>query len=93
MISTKVRNLIVVQCNKYGEEVQGLTSKEATLIPAANFNLCSLTERQKEGWNIHGDDRPIWLTKGSSKVMFDIMINTPRGELFCFVILLLANSC
>ena len=63
--------------------MQGLTSKEVTLIPAANFSLFSITERQKEGWNIHGDDKAIWLTKVSSKVMFDIVINTPRGALFC----------
>ena len=83
MIYTKVSNLIVVQCNKYGEKVQGLTSKEVTLITAANFSLFSPTERQKEGWKILGDDKDIWLTKGSSKVMFDIVINNPRGELFC----------
>ena len=42
-----------------------------------------LTKIQKEEWKLHGDDKSICLTKGSRKVVFDIVINTPRGALFC----------
>ena len=48
MISTKVGNFPLVQCTKYGEEVQGLTLKEMTLTPDANLIIFSLTKIQKE---------------------------------------------
>ena len=83
MISTKVGNLPVVQCNKYGEEVQGLTLKEVNLTPAKNISLFSLAKRQKRGWKLHGYDKAIWLTKRSRKVVFDIVINNQKGGLFC----------
>ena len=83
MISTKVGNFPVFQCTKYGEEVQGPTLKEMTLTPAANLIIFSLAKRQKEYWKIHGDDNSICLTKGSRKVVFDIVINNPRGVLLC----------
>ena len=64
MISTKVGNLPVLQCNKYVEEVQGITLKVLTLNPEENFSMFSLAKRQKEGWKIHGNDKAIWSTKG-----------------------------
>ena len=45
--------------------------------------MFSLTEIKKEEWKLHGYDKAIWPTKGSSKVMLDIVINTPRGSLLC----------
>ena len=47
MINTNFGNLLVVKCNKYGEEVQGITLKEVTLNPAENFSLFNLTKRHK----------------------------------------------
>ena len=83
MISAKVGNLPVVKCIKYGEEVQGITLKEVNLNPAANLSLFSITKRQKEGWKINWNDKAVWLTKGSRKVFFDMVIKNPKGGFFC----------
>ena len=61
MISAKVGNLPVVQCNKYGEEVKELTLKEVTLTQVTNFSLFSITKRNKEGWKLHINYNAIWL--------------------------------
>ena len=63
--------------------MQGLTLKEVTLTPVTIFTLFSLTKRHKEGRNIHGDEKDICLTKGYRKVVFDIVINTPKGKFLC----------
>ena len=63
MISAKVGNLPVVQCNKYGEEVQELTLKEVTLTQAAKFSLFSITNRHKEGWKLQINYNAIWIVR------------------------------
>ena len=63
--------------------MQGLTLKEVTLTPAANSSLYSITNIYKEGWKLHVNYKSIWLTKGSRKVVFYVVINTPKGVFPC----------
>ena len=43
----------------------------------------SVTNRMKDGWKLYGDDTVLGLKKGYRMVEFDIIINTPKGLLFC----------
>ena len=63
--------------------MQGLTLKEVNLNPAKSFILFSLINIQKAGWKVHGYNKTIWLTKGYSKLVFDKVINTPKGGFLC----------
>ena len=54
-----------------------------TLNPNGTYNLFSVTKRMKDGWKLYGDDTVLGLKKGSRKVDFDIVMNTPKGLLFC----------
>jgi hypothetical protein len=37
---------------------------------------------QMNGWELHGNDKKIWITKGEHTVTFDIVIPTAKGLLF-----------
>ena len=54
-----------------------------TLNPHGTYNLFSVTKRMKDGWKLYGGDTVLGLKKGFRKVEFDIVVNTPKGLLFC----------
>ena len=83
MMPTEIVNLPVTQIEKNGQEVQYLYLKYVTLNPHLTYNLFSVTKRMKYGWKLYGVDTVLGLKKGSRKVEFDIVINTPKGFLFC----------
>jgi len=72
-----------IWCDQYGNEIQDSTIKDVAHIPTSKFNLFSSSKRQLNGWLLHGDDKKIWLTKGGAKVVFDIVIRTRKGAVFC----------
>jgi hypothetical protein len=47
------------------------------------FNLFSLALMQMKGWLSHGDNKKTWLKKGKETIMFDIVVPTPKGVVFC----------
>ena len=49
----------------------------------AGYNLFSLTYRLHQGWKLGGNKDSIWISKGGQKIVFDIMIKTPKGAIFC----------
>ena len=83
MMPTEIGNLPVTQIDKNGQEVQDLELKDVTINPNGTYNLFSVTKRMKDGWKLYGDDTVLGLKKWSRKVEFDIVINTPKGLLFC----------
>ena len=83
MMPTEIGNLSVTQIDKNGQEVQELKLKDVTLNPHGTYNIFSVTKRMKDGWKLYGDDIALGLKKHSRKVEFDIVINTPKGLLFC----------
>ena len=48
-------------------------------MPSGKHNLFSVTKPQQNGWALKGDEEKMELTKGKSKVVFDIVIKTPKG--------------
>ena len=69
-------------CNKEGTELGNATLKDVAYLPTSKFNLFSVTKLQRDGWTLHGDKNQIKLTKGNSSVVFDIVINTPKGAIY-----------
>jgi hypothetical protein len=55
-------------------------------LPTGRFNLFSLTKMTLKGWILGGNDKEIWLKKGSKRLRFDIAIPTPKGILFAMYI-------
>jgi hypothetical protein len=66
-----------------GEEKGRLLLKEVTHSPQAKFNLMSIPALMKKGWVLSGTKKALILEKNKKKVVFDIIINTPKGMLFC----------
>ena len=90
--ASKIRDLVGTIFNKHGQEINKIKMKEVSVIPenhvssGIKFNMFSLTNRQKDGWVLHGNDKAIWLTKGKNKVVFDIVIHTHKGLVFAMYI-------
>ncbi len=51
-------------------------------LPEGNFNLFSLTRLQKKGWTLSGNANYIKLQKGGDSLLFNIVVNTPKGALY-----------
>jgi hypothetical protein len=77
--STEVGTLPGVLCDQYGNELERLAIENVSYLPTANFNLFSITQMTAKGWILGGNDKCIWIEKGQRKVVFDMMIPTPRG--------------
>ena len=69
-------------CDKEGHELGVATLKDVAYLPMSKFNLFSVTKLQREGWILHGHKNQIKLTKGTSSVVFDIVIDTPKGAIY-----------
>jgi hypothetical protein len=84
MKSTAVGDLPVVICDRFGREVEAAVIKDVSVIPNASFNMFSVSKAVKDGWLLTGDaDQGLVLTKGTTRVCFDIKIHTKRGVLYC----------
>ncbi len=51
-------------------------------LPEGNFNLFSVTRLQNKGWTLTGNAYYIKLEKGKKSLLFNIVINTPKGALY-----------
>ena len=51
-------------------------------LERSKYNLLSLTQFLKNGWNFHGDLNSLTMSKDNTTVTFDIKITTGRGILF-----------
>ena len=82
MIPTEIGNLPVNQIDKNRQEVQYLELKDVTLNPHGTYNLFGVKNRMKDGWKLYSDDIMLGIKKGSRKLEFDIVVNTPKGLFF-----------
>ena len=73
-------------CNKEGKPDKEVMLRDVSFMPNGRFNLFSVTRLQKDGWILGGDSKAIWLVKGESKILFDIIIPTRKGMLFAMYI-------
>jgi hypothetical protein len=51
-------------------------------LSEGNCNLFSVTRLQKKGWTLTGNVDYIKLAKGKKSLLFNIVINTPKGALY-----------
>ncbi len=51
-------------------------------LPKDNFNLFSMTRLQKKGWTLTENADYIKLEKGKKSLLFNMVINTPKGALY-----------
>ena len=70
-------------CDKNGSTLAPITLSGVTYSKDAKLNLLSLTQLMKKGWTIGSDSSGISMTKGGQVLKFDVVINTPKGVLYC----------
>ena len=83
LVATRIGNLPVMHCDRYGNEVQRTTLTNVAQVKSANFNLFSISRMLKCGWSGTLSPNNITITKGDAKIVFDIQVDTPNGRLFC----------
>eukprot|EP00957_Ditylum_brightwellii_P088831 6764775-Ditylum_brightwellii.AAC.1 len=69
-------------CAKTGGKLHPCTICTVKYCKEKRYNLFNITRHQKSRWRLHGDADSIWITKGSSKIVFDIKILTKEGMIF-----------
>jgi hypothetical protein len=71
-----------VHFDKDGAQVGEEIITDVSHLPEGNFNLFSVTRLQKKGWTLTGNADHIKLQKGKKSLLFNIVINTPKGALY-----------
>jgi hypothetical protein len=78
-----IRKLTGTICDQYGNQLNKSTMQDITLLPTGMFNLFSLSVMQRRGWLLYGDVKKIWLEKVGNKIVFNLMVPTPKGVVYC----------
>ncbi len=71
-----------VHFEKDGAQVGEVIIKDVSHLPEGNFNLFSVSRLQKKRWTLTGNADYIKLQKGEKSLLFNIVINTPKGALY-----------
>jgi hypothetical protein len=71
-----------VHYDKVGAQVGEVFITDVSHLPEGNVKLFSLTRLQKKGWTLTGNADYIKLPKGGTSLLFNIVINTPKGALY-----------
>jgi hypothetical protein len=78
-----IRKLTGTICDQYGSQLNKSTMQDVTLLPTGMFNLFSLSVMQRQGWLLYGDVKKIWLETDGNKIVFYLMVPTPKGVVYC----------
>jgi hypothetical protein len=71
-----------VHFDKDGAQVEEVLVTDVSHLPEGNFNLFSVQRLQKKGWTLTGNADYIKLQKGGKSLLFNIVINSPKGALY-----------
>jgi hypothetical protein len=71
-----------VQYAKNRNQLGEVTITDVSHLPEGDFNLFSLTRLQKKGWTCSGNVEFIKLQKGGNSLLFNIVVNAPKGALY-----------
>jgi hypothetical protein len=71
-----------VHFDKDGAQVGEVIITDVSHLPEGNLKLFNVTRLQKKGWALIGNADCIKLQKGRKSLLFNIVINTPRGSLY-----------
>ena len=70
-------------CDSKGNELLEATLNDVSLMPNNGFKLFSATKLTRTGgWKMIGESDKIELGKRQTKIIFDIVIETPKGAGF-----------
>ena len=84
--AAEVADIVGNMCDKYGNEIGVAKLSDVTILPTGKYNLFSVTQMMKRGWNLKGDKEALVLEKGEQQIVFDICIPTPKGMLFAMYV-------
>ncbi len=71
-----------VHYDKDGNQVGEVTITDFSHLLEGNLNLFSLTRLQNKGWTLTDNVKYIKLQKGGNSLLFNIVVNTPKGALY-----------
>ena len=71
------------QLDKDGQAVQKGTIKDVMASDKYAYNLLSVSRYTADGWTLEGDKDALTLKKGKAKFVFDIVIPTGKGRMYC----------
>eukprot|EP00957_Ditylum_brightwellii_P117035 8927398-Ditylum_brightwellii.AAC.1 len=81
-VVTMIADLDMLVCDRTGNGLFKLSTKNIKYYKDNQYNLFSLIKRLKNRWLLHGNNDAIWITKGGHKVQFNICIETKEGIIF-----------
>jgi hypothetical protein len=82
----EIADIVGTICDKQGNELVIGKMTDVTVLPTAKFNLFSVTQMLKKGWELRGNDQAMSIVNGDKEVRFDIQIPTPKGMLFAMYV-------
>jgi hypothetical protein len=74
--------LPVTVCDKNGKQLFDAKLSNVAFVPNTPFNLVSVSNKIKNGWEVVFDKDKTWLRKNNVTNNFDIVIDTPKERLF-----------
>jgi len=69
--------------NKNGVKLGVAMLTDVSYAPTLKFNLCSLSKLMVNGWKMEGDASCITMKKKGRVLIFDIVVRTTTGLVFC----------
>ena len=78
--------------DKKGMEVGRATLTDVAYSPSMKFNLCSLYRLMKNRWKMSSDDNGIKMIMNRKDLMFDIIVRTANGLVYCLYLKHMSNE-
>jgi hypothetical protein len=73
----------VTYCDKEGTEKFGIVLGDVQTNGRFNFNLFSVTKMLLKGYKLKGNRYSLTVWNQTQKIVFDIVIHTRNGALYC----------
>ena len=88
--TSKVGEVNGCLCDKLGRKLRPIKLKEVSHTPGAAYNLLSISKMINDGWELksermNDDSTCIMLSRGTDKMVFDLMIKTHKGAIYCMI--------
>ena len=78
--------------NKNGIGVGTAILNDVAYSPQMKYNLCSLSQLMDDGWKMTGDMKGIVMVKKGNKLVFDIVVQTETGLVYCLYMNRMSNE-
>ena len=69
--------------SKAGQLGPTITLTNVSSIPTGKYSLWSISKMLQSGWNMTGNKHSISLNKGEVSIIFDIVVPTANGRVYC----------